>query len=71
MIETTKFYILGDLDIIQGHTSMTDKKMSVWIVWRIYVLIWKKFSKLPQPVGLLNLILNLFTAINIHGKELC
>ena len=30
-----------------------------------------KFSMLPQPVGLLKLMLNLFFIIDIQGRELC
>ena len=32
---------------------------------------WDKFSMLPQPVGLLKLMLNLFCTSNIQGRELC
>ena len=34
------------------------------------LLVWMKFSMLPQPAGLLKLMLNLFYSCNIQGREL-
>ena len=35
------------------------------------LLIWMKFGVLPQPFGLLKLMLNIFCTNNIQGRELC
>ena len=41
------------------------------ILSEISLLIWMKFSMLPQPVGLLKLSLDLFCRSNILRRELC
>ena len=38
---------------------------------QIYLSIWMKFSMMLQPVGMLILMLNLFSTSNIQGRELC
>ena len=75
MIETSKLYILISvcmtLTFIQGHICMRNQTL-VSIFLEISQWFCMKVSMVPQPVGLLKLILNLFCTfnINIQGKEL-
>ena len=41
------------------------------VFWNISQLIWMKFGRIPQPIGLLKLMLNLFHMIAIQGREIC
>ena len=46
-------------------------KASVSIFTEILLSIWMKFSMLPQAVGLLKHMLNVFCISNVQGRELC
>ena len=61
MIETTKFYILISvwMTLTQGNCCIEIKKL-LCPFSRTLQSIWMKFCRLPQPVGLLKLMLNLF-----------
>ena len=64
MIWTTKLYIVISvwmtLAFIQGHNCMRNQKALVSIFSETLQWIGMKFSMLPQPVGLLKLMLNSF-----------
>ena len=69
MTETTYLYILipvhVTLTFIPSHRCMKKIKTFVFVFLQISLLIWMKCSMLPQIVGLLRLMLNLFCMINI------
>ena len=76
MIGITKLRILilvsMTLTFFQGHTCMRNKQTNVGVHFsEKSQSIWMTFSLLPQPVGFLKLLLNLFGASNIQGRELC
>ena len=74
MIKTTRLSILLSvwmtLTFTQGHSCMRNKKFVVHFS-EISQLIRIKFSMLPQPVGLLKPLLNLFCTDDIEGREFC
>ena len=59
------------LTVIQGHIYMRNFKTLMPIFSEITKSICMKFSMLPQPVGLLKLMLPFFNTSNIQGRELC
>ena len=73
MIETTKLYSLKSvwmtLTFIQGHSCIRIKNFCVHFLRNF--TIWMNFSRLPQLVGLLKLMLNLLCTSSIHGRRLC
>ena len=73
VVETTKLYILSldDLDFYSRLQMYEKSKASVSIFTEILLSIWMKFSMLPQPVGLLKHMLNVFCISNVQGRELC
>ena len=64
MIGTAMLFILMSawmiLTLIQGHTCLRNRKILASIFSEILQSIWMRLSMLPQPVGLLKLVLNLF-----------
>ena len=58
------------LAFIDGHSCIYEiKKIGVHFPANLSVCM--KFSMLPQPVGLLKLMLNLFCTSNGQERELC
>ena len=73
MIGATKLLILISvwMTLIFTQVTVVWEKKWVSIFSEISQLIWMKFSKMLQPVGVLKLMLNLFCRSNIQGRELC
>ena len=71
-IETTKVYILipvlMTLTFIQCH--MYEKSNIFLLILQMFQTMWFQFSLLPQPLGLLKCMLNLFHMINFQGRLL-
>ena len=67
MIRTTRLYILMSVWITLIFIQITSVSIFSEISWSI----WMKFCKLPQPVVLLKLVLNLLCRSNVQGRELC
>ena len=74
IIETTILYILVSvwitLIVIEISQVCEKSKSSTSILSQIRTLIWIKFSMLPQPVGLLKLMLDLFYTSSVEGRQL-
>ena len=75
MIVTTRLYILSSLNDLDFHSRSQLYKKS-YIRCPFYQKFrsrfrWLKFNVLPQPVGLLELMLNLFCKSDFQGRELC
>ena len=74
MVETTEIYILiavwVTLSFMQGYSWMRNQKLVVLIFSQMLQPILIKFSMLPQPFGLLKLMLTLFCKIYFQGREL-
>ena len=70
----TKLYIFMlvwmTLTFIQGNSCFEETETWVSVFSESLLLIWIKFCMLPQPVGLLKLMLNSFCASNSQGREL-
>ena len=62
---------LDDLDLHSRSQLDRKSKPLVSIFSQIYLLIRLKFGMLPQPVGLLKLMLTIICTSNIQGRELC
>ena len=75
MIRISKLYILVSvwmsLTFIQGHSCMRNQKLVCPFSQKLLLLIWMKFSLLPQPIALLKLMLYLFCTSNIQERVLC
>ena len=77
MIETTKLFILISvwmtMTFIQGHTCVRKTLVSFFFILTevLHSTGWMKCSMLAQVVGLLKLMLSLFYASSIPGRELC
>ena len=56
---------------MQVHSCLRNQKPMVPIFSEILQWIWIKFIMLPQLLGLLKLMLNLFCTSTIQGRELC
>ena len=73
MIKTNKLYIfyisLVDLDLHSRSQLYTKSKILVSIFSQILMSIWVKFRMLPQPVGLLKFMLNLFLQVVFKGEN--
>ena len=74
MTETRELYFffsssLDDLDLHYGQL-FEKSDTSVLIFLQIPQLIWMKCSLLPQPIGLVKLMVNLRCMINIQEREL-
>ena len=62
---------LEDLDCHSRSQLYEKSKTLVFIFSEISQWIWMEFNLLPQPVGLLKLMLNLFCTSTIQGREIC
>ena len=52
-------------------SCISNQQFQCPIFSEILQLFWMKFTVLPQPVGLLKLMLNLFCTSNMQGRERC
>ena len=68
---TTFWYQFGWPWLSFKVTVVWEIKTSVSILSEISLLIWMKFTILPQPVGLLKLLLNLVFTIKIQMRKHC
>ena len=62
---------LDDFDFHSRSQLCKKSKTLVYSFSQIKISIRMKFSMLPQPVGLLKLLLNFLCTSNIQGRELC